>query len=328
MGTDDVDILTNLPPLTCTASGVKASVVSEVPGISELPQKKAKRKSDAQAVTAVVQAQPQPVAPGSLSQVKVQKLKGSGDAPVRNSHDRSQQGLASSSSGGMGAEMEPAVARSTVHPGIGGSAAKKLKQPIALLLPAPMRDMVSVNPSVASNGTASKPFKPKSALKVPKPASDSSGFLVTGASIVKSRSNGEPASGGAGSNASTPLGGASSSQKQIAAPRSTTGLTGGGNKTARGAGAAAASAAKKRVKIDLKQNLYHSFGGPVPHPDVRTPSRVQGGILKVKPAPRSAPPKVGGGGGTLAARQGGKPGKQGAASVGKGPTRARASLFF
>ncbi len=32
-------------------------------------------------------------------------------------------------------------------------------------------------------------------------------------------------------------------------------------------------ARKKQVKINLKQNLYHAFGGPVPPPEVRTPVR-------------------------------------------------------
>jgi ribosomal RNA-processing protein 1 len=110
---------------------------------------------------------------------------------------------------------------------------------------------------------------------------------------------------------------------------------------AKSAAAAAATSAKKRVKIDLKQNLYHAFGGPVPHPDVRTPSRVQGGILKAAAAaaagaaPSSAPAKVGGGGGAAigmdASRAGSASvGKQArpVVSAGKTPPRARAALFF
>ncbi|GAX73957.1 hypothetical protein CEUSTIGMA_g1407.t1 [Chlamydomonas eustigma] len=49
---------------------------------------------------------------------------------------------------------------------------------------------------------------------------------------------------------------------------------------------------KKRVQINLKKNLYFAFGGPVPPPEVRTPSRAKGGILKTASLPMSAPPKL------------------------------------
>ena len=105
---------------------------------------------------------------------------------------------------------------------------------------------------------------------------------------------------------------------------------------------------KKRVKIDLRQNLVHAFGGPVPAPDVRTPSRVTGGILKVKAAPSSAPSKMGGTSEAKGISRGGQQGggrqQAGSASVGNkqqqprspagtsgrgGATpRAKAALFF
>lgn len=47
------------------------------------------------------------------------------------------------------------------------------------------------------------------------------------------------------------------------------------------------SPSKKNVRIDLRQNLYHEFGAPVPDVDIRTPpnAKPKGGALKVTASP-------------------------------------------
>lgn len=64
------------------------------------------------------------------------------------------------------------------------------------------------------------------------------------------------------------------SAAQVAAANGKTPRAGSGGKAAAASAAAAAAASeKKSVRINLKKNLYFAFGGPLPDPDVRTPSR-------------------------------------------------------
>ena len=192
--------------------------------------------------------------------------------------------------------------------------------------------------------------KPKSALKAAKPSSDGKQSFL---GAVPVRSSSADTGKGSVSKATTPSGKTPTVVIQAAA----TERPGGSQVKSVVQGSMTAgksqlkTSAKKRVKIDLRQNLVHAFGGPVPPPDVRTPSRVTGGILKVKAAPSSAPAKVGGrseangdrfgqpggGGGHRQQQQA----RAGSASVGKqqlqpgtgnaarGATpRAKAALFF
>ena len=278
-------------------------------------------------------------------------------AVFQNSHDRVAAGSAASATPG-GAKTLPAqragsagttpVAKTPMEKkqakenvGSGLPEASGTKKAKVLADPSPLqgRKGQEAAATVASSSNGSTPevrggtkplLMPKSVLKTPKPAA--AGAAAFPVSSLK-------AEAAAGGSKPTPGQGAGSDSQRKPGGAATPGMTPG--KTL--------ESPKKRVKIDLKQNLFHAVGGPIPHPDLRTPSRVKGGILKVREdavvaaAPSSAPAKVGGSKmatGRGAGQQQQRQPQAGSASVGKQPKpfmpgsagqatpRAKAALFF
>ena len=114
---------------------------------------------------------------------------------------------------------------------------------------------------------------PKSALKGAKATgadAQATGGKKRDANIAFAFAPGMASAGSTPQMASKAEGGSGSGQK---------GLSNAGAKTAPPAGAASASA-KKSVQINLRKNLYHEFGGPVPPAEVRTPQTARSKVRR------------------------------------------------